>query len=264
MRGLLLAGIRLYRATLSGWLGGQCRFYPTCSAYAEEAIRARGAIRGSGLAIWRILRCNPFGAGGVDHVPKARREYDDVILDMHATSAWTARHRSGGRLMLAGTIPIISDLFQACSNGIGLGPGADLRRHPQLRGRRSSCSTLLIRFLLLPLGMKQIKSMQHMQAIQPKIKEIQKKYKGNKQKAQEETMKLYKEAGVNPLGGCLPLLLQFPILIAMYAVIRAPSARSRRSIRRARRTSSTTTTSRSTARCSTTSIAAQNTRACSS
>lgn len=82
--------------------------------------------------------------------------------------------------------------------------------------------TILIRLVLLPLGIKQIKSMQAMQAIQPKIKEIQKKYKGNKQKAQEETMKLYKEAGVNPLGGCLPLLLQFPILIAMYAVIRPP------------------------------------------
>jgi YidC/Oxa1 family membrane protein insertase len=83
--------------------------------------------------------------------------------------------------------------------------------------------TLVIRLILLPLGIKQIKSMQAMQAIQPRVKELQKKYKGNKQKAQEETMKLYKEAGVNPLGGCLPLLLQFPILIAMYAVIRAPS-----------------------------------------
>jgi YidC/Oxa1 family membrane protein insertase len=82
--------------------------------------------------------------------------------------------------------------------------------------------TILIRVILLPLGVKQIKSMQAMQAIQPKVKEIQKKYKTNKTKAQEETMKLYRESGVNPLGGCLPLLLQFPILISMYAVIRAP------------------------------------------
>ena len=82
--------------------------------------------------------------------------------------------------------------------------------------------TILIRVVLLPLGVKQIKSMQAMQAIQPKVKEIQKKYKTNKTKAQEETMKLYRESGVNPLGGCLPLLLQFPILISMYAVIRAP------------------------------------------
>ncbi|MGE5226510.1 MAG: membrane protein insertase YidC, partial [Planctomycetaceae bacterium] len=83
--------------------------------------------------------------------------------------------------------------------------------------------TILIRFLVFPLGIKQIKSMQHMQAIQPKVKELQKKYKNNKQKLQEEQMKLYKEAGVNPLGGCLPLLLQFPILIAMYSVIKPVS-----------------------------------------
>ena len=82
--------------------------------------------------------------------------------------------------------------------------------------------TIVFRVVLLPLGIKQIKSMQAMQALGPKIKEIQKKYKGNKQKIQEQTMALYQEYGVNPLGGCLPLLLQFPILIAMYAVIRAP------------------------------------------
>ena len=70
--------------------------------------------------------------------------------------------------------------------------------------------TLVLRFLLFPLGMKQIKSMQAMQALQPKIKEIQKKYKGNKQKAQEETMRLYKEAGGQSPGGCLPVLAQFP------------------------------------------------------
>ncbi|HEX5937921.1 MAG TPA: YidC/Oxa1 family membrane protein insertase [Actinomycetota bacterium] len=82
--------------------------------------------------------------------------------------------------------------------------------------------TIVFRVVLLPLGIKQIKSMQATQALQPKVKEIQRKYKGNKQKIQEQTMKLYQEYGVNPLGGCLPLLLQFPILIAMYAVIRAP------------------------------------------
>ena len=80
--------------------------------------------------------------------------------------------------------------------------------------------TLIIRVLLLPFGFKQIKSMQHMQALQPKIKDLQRKYKNNKQKQQEETMKLYKEAGVNPLGGCLPMLLTLPFLFAMYAVIR--------------------------------------------
>jgi hypothetical protein len=77
----LLGLIRLYRVTLSGWLGGQCRFYPTCSRYAEDAIRLHGAVRGTIMAAWRIARCGPFTAGGVDHVPVPARSpvYDAVI-----------------------------------------------------------------------------------------------------------------------------------------------------------------------------------------
>lgn len=70
----LLGLIAAYRLLLSGWLGGQCRFYPTCSRYAEEAIRRHGAVRGSALALWRLARCGPFTAGGVDHVPPGRRD----------------------------------------------------------------------------------------------------------------------------------------------------------------------------------------------
>ncbi len=82
--------------------------------------------------------------------------------------------------------------------------------------------TLAIRVLLLPLAIKQIRSMQAMQAVQPKLKELQRKYKGNRQKIQEETMRLYKEEGVNPFGGCLPLVAQIPILFALYAVLFVP------------------------------------------
>jgi YidC/Oxa1 family membrane protein insertase len=82
--------------------------------------------------------------------------------------------------------------------------------------------TIGIRVVLLPLGIKQIRSMQAMQAIQPKVKQLQTKYKGDRQKLNEEMMKLYKDHGVNPLSGCLPLLLQFPVLIALYAVLRVP------------------------------------------
>ena len=82
--------------------------------------------------------------------------------------------------------------------------------------------TILIRLVLLPLGIRQIRSMQHMQIIQPKVKQIQAKYKQNRTKQQEEIMKLYKEYGVNPFSGCWPVLLQFPILIAMYSVLRFP------------------------------------------
>ena len=77
VRALEIGLIRVYRATLSGWLGGQCRFYPTCSHYAEDAIRERGAVRGTVLTAWRILRCNPFGAGGIDQI-RPPGSYDDV------------------------------------------------------------------------------------------------------------------------------------------------------------------------------------------
>ena len=65
----LLLLIEVYRVTLAPLVGGFCRFLPSCSVYAEEAIRARGAVRGSTLALWRLLRCNPFGKGGLDPVP---------------------------------------------------------------------------------------------------------------------------------------------------------------------------------------------------
>ena len=68
-RAILLGAIALYRVTLSGWLGGQCRFSPTCSAYAAEAIRTHGAVRGGAMSALRLLRCNPFGRGGLDPVP---------------------------------------------------------------------------------------------------------------------------------------------------------------------------------------------------
>ena len=84
--------------------------------------------------------------------------------------------------------------------------------------------TLLTRLVLLPLGIKQIRSMQNMQAIQPKVKAIQQKYKGNRQKQNEEVMKVYQEAGVNPLSGCWPMLLQLPILVTFYSVLRYPQS----------------------------------------
>ena len=82
-RALLIGLVRLYRLTLSGWLGGQCRFYPSCSHYAEDAIRIHGAARGTMMAAWRIARCGPFTPGGVDHVPPRRHAvaYDPVIQD---------------------------------------------------------------------------------------------------------------------------------------------------------------------------------------
>ncbi|MHB0858447.1 MAG: YidC/Oxa1 family membrane protein insertase [Anaerolineae bacterium] len=79
--------------------------------------------------------------------------------------------------------------------------------------------TILLRLLTAPLQIKQIRVSRHTAALQPRIAELQKKYGSNKAKIAEEQQKLYKEAGVNPLGGCLPTLIQFPIWIGLYQSI---------------------------------------------
>ena len=69
MKVLLLGAIRAYRLLLSPWWGGQCRFAPTCSEYAAEAITRHGSLSGSWLALRRLARCHPWCAGGFDPVP---------------------------------------------------------------------------------------------------------------------------------------------------------------------------------------------------
>ncbi len=78
---------------------------------------------------------------------------------------------------------------------------------------------VVIRILLIPLFVKQIKAQRNMQLIQPQIKEIQKKYAGDRERQSQEMMKLYRESGTNPLSSCLPILLQMPIFFALFNVL---------------------------------------------
>jgi len=79
--------------------------------------------------------------------------------------------------------------------------------------------TVTVRIILIPVSLRQLKSTKAMQSLQPKMQELQKKYGRNKQKLQQETMKLYKESGVNPIGCMGPMLIQFPVWIALYQSI---------------------------------------------
>ena len=79
--------------------------------------------------------------------------------------------------------------------------------------------TIVIRLLTFPLQYKSFKSMKKMQVIQPELQKIKEKYKDNPQKVQQETMALFKKAGANPLGGCLPMILQMPVFFAFYKVL---------------------------------------------
>ncbi len=80
--------------------------------------------------------------------------------------------------------------------------------------------TVMVRLLLVPLTVRQIHSMQNLQRHAPQMKEIQKKYKTDKKKQQEELMKFYRENQINPAASCLPLVAQFPVFIALYFVLR--------------------------------------------
>src|SRR3984893_8888258 len=84
--------------------------------------------------------------------------------------------------------------------------------------------TFVVMLVLYPLTAKQAKSMMAMQRVQPEIKKLQAKHKGDRQKLNEEVMVLYKEHKVNPLGGCLPLVVQFPIFISLFHVLRSTAA----------------------------------------
>ena len=86
MQRLLIAIVRAYRLLLSPWLGGACRFSPTCSVYAIEALQTHGAAQGSYLTLRRLARCHPWCAGGHDPVPRAAGAGLFTSLDKKSSS----------------------------------------------------------------------------------------------------------------------------------------------------------------------------------
>jgi len=84
MKHLLIAGIKAYRLLLSPWLGSACRFEPTCSAYALQAVQQHAALAGSYLTIKRLMRCHPWCEGGLDQVPEQTpRLFTSLLADKH-------------------------------------------------------------------------------------------------------------------------------------------------------------------------------------
>lgn len=78
MKKILLALIRFYRTAISPYTPNHCKYIPTCSQYGLEAIERFGALKGTALTIWRILRCNPFSKGGYDPVPEKKKKVRKV------------------------------------------------------------------------------------------------------------------------------------------------------------------------------------------
>ena len=78
MKRILLALLRFYKRNISPLLPNACIYTPTCSEYAMEALEKHGVIKGTGLAIWRLLRCNPFMKGGYDPVPEPKKKKESI------------------------------------------------------------------------------------------------------------------------------------------------------------------------------------------
>jgi hypothetical protein len=95
---LLLAPIRLYQRLISPAIAPRCRYYPTCSNYAVQAIRELGPIRGTILAGWRVLRCNPWSPGGVDELSDRTLFRNTELRSGNPASPSSAAHEHHGRV----------------------------------------------------------------------------------------------------------------------------------------------------------------------
>ena len=162
-----------------------CKYHPSCSRYAADAVRRHGVIKGSVKTVWRLgAATRGVTAEWTTHDRRQPPRPDQNVL-IHVID-WLGPHGAIG-LPWAWAI-------------VGL--------------------TVMVRMLLVPLTVKQIHSMQNLQRHAPEMKEIQRKYKQDKQKMNEELMRFYKENRINPAASCLPIVLQIPIFLSLYFVLK--------------------------------------------
>ena len=238
MKYLLIGLLKAYRAVISPLYGNVCKYYPTCSAYALEAVTVHGALKGTWLAARRLGSCHPWAAGGYDPVPGTP-----------AAAAWAAEqgqfHPAPEVTELNSLIPLLLPL-NLWDDFLGLLSAMMTPLYWAVSGILVACHTLLtmlgmnpdwggtwalsivlltmvIRRALIPLFVRQINSARNMQLMQPKVKELNEKYGHDRERLGQETMKLYKDEGVNPMASCLPLLLQMPIFLALFYVLNSVS-----------------------------------------
>ena len=197
MKRILLAIIRFYRTSVSPLTASHCKYIPTCSQYGIEAIERFGALKGTALTVWRILRCNPFSKGGYDPVPEKKPKRKKL--------------KRGNCMQIFG--------FLGSLLGYVLWGAFYLLKD---FGLSIIVFTIIVRLCMFPFTIKQQKSMAGTARLSKKQKEIQEKYKNNRQKAQEEISKLYEKEGVKPTGGCLTMIVPFLVLFGVFYAVAYP------------------------------------------
>jgi YidC/Oxa1 family membrane protein insertase len=204
-------GQRNFRST-GGWVGFTDQYWlaavipqQTSAVDAAIAHNAAGNIFDSGF-IAPAVRVQPrSGASYQSHLFAGAKELR--LLDTYSEALGTPLERAIDwgwfRWFMIAIYALLNWLFEHIGNfGVAI-----------------ICLTVIVRLLLYPVAQKQFASMAGMRAVQPKMKALQERYKDDRAKLQEEMMKLYREEKVNPMAGCLPILLQIPIFYALYKVL---------------------------------------------
>lgn len=284
-RALLIWSVRGYQTFISPMLPRSCKYYPSCSQYAIDALRQYGVLRGVVLAGWRLLRCNPMSRGGYDPVENqtlfCKRRKGERPGEARVAGRGSFRGMPRSLLLVAvlaafllvmplsvvacslpGSIPtttiavpvattvagVTTTAAGAATTVSGDTPTTTVQQveHPGSFDKYTKwlqaiffwvlkslhewlgiswswaivLLTVIIRVILVPLTWRQIKSMRAMQALQPQMKALQEKYKDDRQVLNQKMMEFYHENNVSPFGSCLPLLLQMPVFIGLFYMLR--------------------------------------------
>ena len=206
--------VHVYRYTLGLFTGGRCKYHPSCSQYALDALAEFGLFRGVGARRLAARCAATRGAMAASTTRVTRRALP------------VARRTARARVIVARRDPHARSRTSSPRSSTGSTP-----RSASPGPGRSSSLTVMVRIVLLPLTVKQIRSMQRSSIYAPQLKALQQKYKGDKQRLNEEVMKFYKENKVNPAASCLPILPQIPVFISLFYVLRTSRRRSSRTTR---------------------------------
>ncbi|NLO28098.1 MAG: membrane protein insertion efficiency factor YidD [Actinobacteria bacterium] len=278
LEALLVLLIRGYQTLLSPLIPGRCKYHPSCSQYAIDALTQYGVLRGTVLAGWRLLRCNPLSYGGYDPVERQtlfhRKEPGRKMgrnTGGEAVGASLSRVSSRMRVGLPVLVVVVAVLLlvvslttTSCSlietttttvapAGVDTTVGGETtsttveeQRQPGQIDKISKplqalffavleffhdklhvswswaivLLTVVVRIVLLPLMWRQMKSMRAMQALQPQIKALQDKYRDNRELLNQKMMEFYSQNNVSPFSSCLPLLLQMPVFLGLFYMLR--------------------------------------------
>ena len=169
----------------------------------RQAIESSAYCAAWCSAAWRLLRCNPWSHGGYDPVE------DQRLFRRRAPARRSLIHASSFANILQPLIDVFEAVLVFFHDTVGLSWGCSI-----------IALTVVVRAALLPLTLQADRSMQALQELAPQIKELQAKYKDDKQRLKQEMMKFYQENKVNPLASCLPLVAQLPVFISLFYMLR--------------------------------------------